>query len=91
MSKLDECREQIDLIDTKIIELYEKRMAIVEDVIKYKIENNMPVLDSSRENLMLEKNIKKIMKESYKIYYEDVLKGFLKASKDMQKDILNKK
>ena len=90
MNKLEECRLRIDSIDTKIIELFEERMAVVKGVIEYKIENNMQVLDSNREATMLEKNLSKIQNEEFKKYYTDVLKGFLKASKDMQNDILKK-
>lgn len=89
MSKLDEARVKIDGIDSKIIELFEERMSTVIDVINYKIENNIPVLDSSRESAMLDKNLKKIKNKDYKKYYQSVLEGFLKASKDMQKDILD--
>jgi monofunctional chorismate mutase len=91
MSKLDESRVKIDEIDTQIIELYEKRMQIVKDVIQYKIENNMAILDSNREAAMLEKNLQKIKNEELKKYYKSVLDGYLKASKDMQKDILEQK
>ena len=89
MSKLDQARVKIDEIDSKIIELFEERMSTIIDVINYKIENNIPVLDSGRESAMLDKNLKKIKNEDYKKYYQSVLEGFLKASKDMQKDILN--
>lgn len=88
MKDLIKAREEIDLIDTEIIRLFEKRMDIVKDVAIYKIANKLPVLDSSRENVMLEKNINKIKNEEYKKYYEKVLKGFLEASKDMQKELL---
>ena len=91
MDKLIEARNKIDEIDSKIIELYEKRMDVVKDVVAYKLENNMQVTDSSREAMMLEKNLKKINNEEYKKYYESVLAGYLKASKDMQKDIVEKK
>lgn len=87
MDKLIEARTKIDEIDTKIIELFEKRMDVVKDVVAYKLENGMQITDSSREALMLEKNLKKINNEEYKKYYESVLAGYLKASKDMQKDI----
>ena len=40
---------------------------------------------------MLNKNLAIISKEEYKKYYKDVLTGFLKASKEMQKDILDAK
>ena len=91
MKKLENCRVLIDNIDNLIIELYEKRMDVVKEVIKYKIENNIPITDSNRELSMLENNLKKIKNEEYKKYYKYVLEGFLKASKKMQEDILNKK
>ena len=89
MNKLEEARILIDEIDSQIIDLFEKRMNAIIEVIKYKIANNMPVLDSSREVIMYEKNLKKIKNEQFKQYYKSVLDGFLKASKDMQHDILN--
>lgn len=89
MNKLEESRKLIDEIDTKIISLYEKRMKIVEEVIKYKIENKISILDSSRESKMLENNLNKIKNDKYKKYYSDVLSGYLKASKAMQEDIKN--
>ena len=91
MKTLEESRTLIDEIDNKIIELYEKRMQVVKDVVEYKIENNIPILDANRESSMLSKNLKKINNEEFKKYYEDVLKGYLKASKAMQQDILNLK
>lgn len=89
MNKLEESRKLIDEIDTKIISLYEERMKIVEKVIKYKIENNISILDSSRESKMLENNLNKIKNDKYKKYYSNVLSGYLKASKAMQEDIKN--
>lgn len=91
MKILENCREIIDQIDSEIIKLYEKRMDIVKEVIEFKIKNNIPVLDSSREEKMLIKNLEKIKNEDYKKYYNSVLIGFLKASKDMQNDILHNK
>lgn len=88
MEKLIECRNKIDEIDSKIIELFESRMDVVKDVVAYKLENNMQVTDSNREAAMLEKNLKKIKNEEYRKYYESVLAGYLKASKEMQKDIV---
>ena len=91
MTKLELCRNEIDSIDEEIIKLYEKRMEIVKEVINYKLDNNIEILDTSREEKMLNKNLVKISNEEYKKYYKDVLTGFLKASKEMQKDILNAK
>ena len=88
MEKLEICRDLIDSIDNSIIELYEKRMDIIKEITKYKIEKGLPVLDQNREDSMLKKNIEKIKNEEYKIYYKDVLDGYLKASKKMQEEII---
>ena len=88
MEKLEICRDLIDSIDSSIIELYEKRMDIIKEITKYKIEKGLPVLDQNREDSMLKKNIEKIKNEEYKKYYKDVLDGYLKASKKMQKKII---
>ena len=76
MEKLEICRDLIDSIDNSIIELYEKRMDVIKEITKYKIENGIPVLDQAREDSMLKKN------------YKDVLDGYLKASKKMQEEII---
>lgn len=91
MSKLDEIRIKIDEIDENISKLYEQRMDAVIEVIEYKIANNIPILDNSREAKMLEKNLNKIKNPEYKKYYQTILEGFLKASKEMQKEILESK
>lgn len=88
MEKLEICRDLINSIDNSIIELYEKRMDIIKEITKYKIEKGLPVLDQNREDSMLEKNIAKIKNEEYKKYYKDVLDGYLKASKKMQEEIM---
>ena len=90
MTELEKCRVEIDEIDRKIIELYEKRMNIVKRVTQYKIENSIPVLDSNRESKMLEKNLNLINELEFKKYYPSVLNGFLKASKDMQSELIDK-
>lgn len=91
MNQLEILRTKLDDIDLEIIKLYEERMEIVKKVINFKINNNLPILDSSRESKMLENNLKKINNQEFKKYYKDVLNGFLKASRDLQKDILNNK
>ena len=90
MTELEKCRVEIDEIDRKIIELYEKRMNIVKKVTQYKIEKSIPVLDSNRESKMLEKNLNLINELEFKKYYPSVLNGFLKASKDMQSELIDK-
>ncbi|WP_193438446.1 chorismate mutase, partial [Streptococcus suis] len=47
---LDCIREQINTIDSQLVELLEKRMELVDQVTAYKRATGKPVLDTSREN-----------------------------------------
>ena len=49
MTDLQECRRQIDEIDSEILRLFEKRMKVSEDVANYKIRTGKPVFDAVRE------------------------------------------
>ena len=45
MIDLQECRNEIDKIDSDIIRLFEQRMKVCEDVAEYKIRTGKKVLD----------------------------------------------
>lgn len=49
MIDLQECRKEIDIIDSEILRLFEKRMQVCENVAKYKINTGKKVLDPERE------------------------------------------
>ncbi len=49
MKDLTEIRKEIDEVDTKLLELYEKRLLLAEDVARFKIENGKKVYDKERE------------------------------------------
>ena len=51
---LKELRVELDHIDREMVSLFERRMRVCEDVARYKIENNLPVLDASRERQKLQ-------------------------------------
>ena len=53
MTDLLKLRDEIDKIDNQIVDLFEKRMEIVESVANYKISTGKPVLDRSREKSKL--------------------------------------
>lgn len=54
MSNLKAYRNQIDKLDKKLIEILSKRFEIAKKVGVYKKENNIPVLDKSREKDLLD-------------------------------------
>ena len=49
MKELTDIRMELDAIDSELIELYCKRMALMDDVAAYKIANKLPVYDPARE------------------------------------------
>jgi len=50
MTDLQECRRKIDEIDNQMVELFEKRMKVCEEVAEYKIHTGKKVLDPEREH-----------------------------------------
>ncbi len=56
---LGELRSQIDLFDDQLLELLEQRMYVAETIGKYKKENNITILQSSRWEEIITKAVRK--------------------------------
>ena len=86
---LKECREEINEIDDQMKALFLRRMEVVSEVAKYKIENNMPIFDANREASMKERLSADTgdMKEYYLAFLEEMLV----QSKNYQKKIIDNK
>ncbi len=52
---LSEIRTKIDAVDDQLLELFLQRMALAEDVARYKIAHQLPVLNTAREQEVLDK------------------------------------
>lgn len=89
MSMLDEARKQINEIDAQMAELFEQRMHAVEDVIAYKKDHQMPVLDSDREHAVIDQNLHLIQDARYKESYRQFIEKVMEISRAYQKRILN--
>jgi monofunctional chorismate mutase len=90
MADLREFRNQIDNIDKEIVKLFEKRMEIVLDVAKYKKQNHIPVLDSSREEEVINKNIGYLKNKELENYLRKFYINFMNLSKDYQSIQINR-
>ena len=62
MNTLQEAREKINAIDAQMADLFEERMRTVEDVIQYKKEHQMQVLDPTREQAVIERGSLTVIK-----------------------------
>ena len=89
-TKLEEAREVINEVDEQMVDLFIKRMAAVSMIAEYKAENNMPIFDNGREEIIKSKNSEMLASRQLDSYYKTFLDGVLKASKDYQNDIINK-
>lgn len=85
---LQECREKLDVIDKKIVELFEERMAVSEEVARYKEEHGLPVLDESREKQKLA-SVRSLVKEkSNKEAAAQLFEKIMELSRARQEQIL---
>lgn len=89
MNLLEDARLRINEIDEAMAELFEKRMQAVEDVILYKKENGLPILDTSRERFVIEKNLAYIQEEKYKESYRRFISDLMNISKQYQLGVIN--
>lgn len=81
--ELKELREQIDAIDRELVELFKKRMNVSAAVAEYKKQNNMKVLDASRERALLEK-ISELSGEEFEEYSRVLYSTILDVSRSYQ-------
>ncbi|MCM1130276.1 MAG: chorismate mutase [Roseburia sp.] len=88
MSKLDDARMKINQIDEAMLKLFEERMQAVLMVAEYKLENHLPILDASREQSIIDKNVSMLNDKELESYYRVFFEGVLTSSKKYQKDFI---
>ena len=95
MKNIDEIRQEIDEVDRELVSLFEKRMKLVYYVAKYKIENNLPVLNEEREQKVINKNLdyakNQVLKPYLKLFLEDSMKLSRKYQDELIKQQSNNK
>ena len=88
MSKLDELRAQIDDIDAQMVALFEKRMQVTEQVGRYKLENDLPVLDQKREAEVLAKKEAMLKNQYLKTEVKDFFGSIMAISRRQQRALM---
>lgn len=81
---LIKCRDRIDEIDKKIIELFEERMEMVLNVAEYKKENNLPIFNRQREEIIIENSINRLKNKELSRYAQEMLHCLMDISKEYQ-------
>ena len=84
---LNEIRKEIDSVDEQLVTLYKKRMQLSAEVAEYKRNNNIPILDSSRERALLAK-ISEMSGSEFEEYSRTLYGTILDLSRSYQHKIL---
>lgn len=89
MDKLTQARKRINEVDAEMAKLFCRRMEAVKDVLEYKREHGLPVLDTARENAVLEANSALISDEELKEYYVSFIRATMAVSREYQRNLLS--
>lgn len=89
MNELENLRERIDTIDKELIALFEERMDIVSDIAKYKIKNNLPVLNQNREDVIVSKVRATVKNTDYSDSATTFIKKIMEISKKYQQKLIS--
>ena len=89
MKDLNETRESINKIDEQMTKLFTERMYLCKEVAEYKKANSMPILDSNREEAIINNNLKFVENDDLKPYYINYIKSLLNISKEYQRSLLH--
>ena len=84
MRDLSEIRAELDVLDRKMLELFEKRMDLSKGVAAYKKKNDVPILDIKREKQLLKDKAEKTENEEYKQYVHKFFSVLMDLSKELQ-------
>ena len=89
MTDLTDLRQQIDEIDARIVELYEKRMEISGQVAQYKIETGKKVFDKAREEEKI-RTVKALTHNDFNRHgIEELFVLFMSMSRKLQYRLLS--
>lgn len=81
---LSKQRAKIDAIDQELVSLFEKRMAVVEEVVKIKMEHNLPIFDLDRETSLIEKVVNQLENTGFEDEVKDFYQELMRISKRYQ-------
>lgn len=87
MNELIRYRQELDLIDIELKQLFLKRMSIIKKITEYKKENNIAITDNARETEIFNKLLINI-NDTDKKYYKEYLTSIINISKEYQQDNL---
>jgi chorismate mutase len=90
-AQLDGVRAEIDILDSQLLKILEERMKLVDSIGNYKKENNIPILQATRWNQILDKSIEKGAKKGLSAeFIGSIFRAVHQESINHQQEIMNK-
>ena len=89
MKDLNSLRKEIDGIDRQLVAVFEQRMAVTQLVGRYKLANNIPVLDRSREEQVLAGKVALLEDKSLSEDVTDLFEAIMAISRRQQQKLLD--
>ncbi len=86
--ELDKIREQIDTVDQTLVEAFEDRMELVENISKLKIENKLPIYNGTREQEVIDLAISRLKNKDLNRLTREFFTAIMQISKELQGKIL---
>ncbi|MGT2885249.1 MULTISPECIES: chorismate mutase [Streptococcus] len=84
MMNLDTIRQEIDHVDQELVALLEKRLQLVNQVVAYKKATGKPILDTSREDAVLQKAASRVEDRAFEQTIVNTFADIMKNSRDYQ-------
>ena len=84
---LEQYRKEIDQIDEKLVELFEKRMDVSQKVGNYKKQNGLEIFCPDREKSVIEKRMEQTQNPTYRRYTAMFFEEIMRISRCLQADI----
>lgn len=88
MKELTQIRAELDAVDRQIVALFEKRMTLAREVAAYKIANDLPVLDRSREEQVLNSRCAMLQDDYWTPFVRELYEEIMALSRAEQKTML---
>lgn len=92
MKKLDDLRADLDEIDTEILGLLAKRFEKIKLIGELKKEKNMPILQKSREEIVINRARKAALKNGIDpAYFEKIYEVIISGARNLEQRIIDGK
>lgn len=88
---LDEIRQDINQVDSKLVALLEERMLLVTKVSNFKKETGKATLDEAREQVVLDRVSNLITHGEFEPFIRETFKDIMKESRRYQESKKNEK